>query len=92
MLSEQNEALRVAREKVREADRLKSVFVHNMTDQMERPVVEINTLVNTIYREHAHLKHEEVVSMVSEMSEYTKTVTQLLDKTIEVSLNKQSED
>ena len=92
VLNEQNEALRVAREKVREADRLKSVFVHNMTDQMERPVVEINTLVNTIYREHSHLKHEDVVSMVSEMSEYTRTVTQLLDKTIEVSLNKQSED
>lgn len=92
VLNEQNEALRVAREKVREADRLKSVFVHNMTDQMERPVVEINTLVNTIYREHPHLKREEVVVMVNKMSEYTRTVTQLLDKTIEVSLNKQTED
>jgi HAMP domain-containing protein len=92
VLDEQNEALRVAQEKVFEADRLKSVFVHNMTDQMERPVREINTLVNRIYHEHSHLKHEEVVNMVNQMTECTRTVTHLLDKTIEVSLHKQTED
>ena len=91
VLNEQNEALRAAREKVRKADRLKSVFIHNMTDQMVPPVKKIDTLVNTIYKEHTHLTHEEVARMVSEMSEHTKTVTRLLDKTIEVSLNKQTE-
>lgn len=92
VLDEQNEALRLTREKVREADRLKSVLIHNMTDQMVQPVTRINNLVNTIYNEHAHLEHEEVVKMVNEMSEHTRTVTRLLDKTIEVSLNKQTEE
>jgi methyl-accepting chemotaxis protein/sigma-B regulation protein RsbU (phosphoserine phosphatase) len=91
VLSRQNEALRVAREKVREADRLKSVFVHNMTDQMIQPVIKIDTLVDTIYKNHMQLSHEEVVGIVDEMSEQTRMVTQLLDKTIEVSLNNNTE-
>lgn len=90
VLNEQNEALRVAREKVREADRLQSKFVHNMTDQMMQPIAAIDKLVNTINKEHTHLKHEEVVAIVSEMSDYTSEVTKLLDKTIEVSLKKQT--
>lgn len=91
-LDKQNEALRVAREKVREADRLKSKFIHNMTDQMLPPVTAIDKLVKIINNEYTHLKHEEVVAMVSEMSENTSKVTRLLDKTIEVSLKKQTED
>ena len=90
VLDRQNDALRVAREKVREADRLKSVFVHNMTGQMVQPVTRINTLVDTISKEYDHLKHEEVAEMVNEMAEHTHSVTQLLDKTIEVSLNNQT--
>lgn len=91
VLDKQNEALRVAREKVREADRLKSDFVHNMTDQIIQPVTAIDELVNRIYEEHTHLKHNEVVAMVSEMSGHTRKATQLLDKAIEVSLKKQTE-
>lgn len=91
VLDRQNEALRVAREKVREADRLKSVFVHNMTGQMVQPVTRIHTLVDTISKEHSHLDHEEVAEIVNEMAEHTRSVTQLLDKTIEVSLNNQTE-
>lgn len=91
VLDHQNDALRVAREKVREADRLKSVFVHNMTGQMVQPVIRINTLVDTISKEHSHLSHDEVVEMVNEMAEHTHSVTQLLDKTIEVSLNNHTE-
>jgi hypothetical protein len=37
------------------------------------------------------LSHEEVVGIVDEMSEQTRMVTQLLDKTIEVSLNNNTE-
>ena len=63
-----------------------------MTDQMLPPVTAIDKLVKTINNEYTHLKHEEVVAMVSEMSENTSKVTRLLDKTIEVSLKKQTED
>lgn len=92
VLDRQTEALRVAREKVREAEKLKSDFIHNMTDQMVQPVSAISSLVNTIHNGHDKLSHEEVVKMVNEMSDHTKTVTRLLDKTIEVSLNQQKDE
>jgi len=57
---------------------------------MVQPVIRINTLVDTISKEHSHLSHDEVVEMVNEMAEHTHSVTQLLDKTIEVSLNNQT--
>lgn len=91
VLSQQNEALHAALDKVYKADRLKTTFVHNMTDQMVKPVAAIETLVNTIHQNRSSLKHEEVVEMVSEMTQHTKVVTQLLDKTIEMSLKKQTE-
>ena len=91
VLGQQNEALHAALDKVYEADRLKSVFVHNMTDQMIKPVTAIESLVTTIHDEHSRLNHEEVVEIVSKMSKHTKVVTQLLDRTIEVSLRKQTE-
>ena len=62
-----------------------------MTDQMIQPVIKIDTLVDTIYKNHMQLSHEEVVGIVDEMSEQTRMVTQLLDKTIEVSLNNNTE-
>lgn len=92
VLDERNAELQTANEKAREADRLKSAFIHNMTDRMVAPVSTITRLVDDIRQNHNHLTHDEIAQMVDELRQQTMTVTQLLDQTIDVSLKKQPDE
>lgn len=92
VLKEQTNALRKAREKAREADRLKSSFIHNVTDQMVEPINEIASAVSVIHQNHDSLEQINVPQLTTGIADNTAKVTSLLDKIIEVSVNRTSEE
>lgn len=88
VLKNQTKALKKARDKAREADRLKSVFVHNTTDQLVEPVNAIASAVSVIQENSNNLDQIDVVQLTTGIADNTKKVTSLLDKIIEVSVNR----
>ena len=92
MLSEQTEALNHARKKAHEADCLETAFIHNLTDQMVVPVNQIVSTVAVIRQNYEHLDQVDVNQLTSDMMDNTEKVTTLLDKIIEISVNRISEE
>ena len=92
MLSEQTEALNHARKKAHEADCLESAFIHNMTDQMAAPVNQIVSTVAVIRQNYEHLDQVDVNQLTSDMMANTEKVTTLLDKIIDISVNRITEE
>jgi len=92
MLREQTVALNHARRKAHEADCLESAFIHNMTDQMVRPVNDIVSTVAVIRKNYEHLEQVDVNHLTSDMIANTEKVTTLLDKIIDISVNRISDE
>ena len=90
VLQDQTRALKKAREKALEADRLKSAFIHNMTDQLVEPVSEISSSVAMIRQNSSHLEDIDVRQLTTGISDNTEKITSLLDKIIEISVNRSS--
>jgi methyl-accepting chemotaxis protein/sigma-B regulation protein RsbU (phosphoserine phosphatase) len=90
VLQDQTRALKKAREKALEADRLKSAFIHNMTDQLVEPVSEISSSVAVIRQNSSHLEDIDVRQLTTGISDNTEKITSLLDKIIEISVNRSS--
>lgn len=83
-LDEQNKALNEANEHIKEADRVKTAFLQNMTDQMDEPVREISFLVSDLKAHYDEMSHEEIVELANQMEAHTDTVTSLLSRMLEV--------
>lgn len=83
-LDEQNKALNEAHEHIKEADRVKTAFLQNMTDQMDEPVREIAFLVSDLKEHYEEMPHEEIVELANQMETHTETITSLLSRMLEV--------
>ena len=83
-LDEQNKALNKANEHIKEAGRVKTAFLQNMTDQMDEPVREISFLVSDLKGHFDEMPHEEIVELAKQMEAHTETVTSLLSRMLEV--------
>ena len=83
-LDDQNKALSEAHEHIKEADRVKTAFLQNMTDQMDNPVREISFLVSDLKAHYDEMSHEEIVELANQMEAHTDTVTSLLSRMLEV--------
>lgn len=92
ILAGQNEELMQSNEHVKEAKRVKTAFLQNMTDQMIPPVNEISRLVTEVRERHTEMSHEQIVEMANQVDASTHVVTELLAKILEVSTKKQEED
>lgn len=90
VLRERNEALNAAYQQAKEADRVKAVFLNNMTDQMVGPINAIATLVDDIETKQQQLKREDIEEMLSSIEKHTQTVTSLLDQLLTISTIKKS--
>ena len=88
-LVEQNKQLRAAHERIEEANKVKSAFLQNMSDQMIEPVNEISRLVTEVREHHTEMRQEQIVQLANEVDAHTQTVTDLLTKMVEVSTKKQ---
>ena len=77
---------------MKEADRVKTAFLQNMTDQMSEPVLEITKIVNDV-REHLDvMEHEQIVKLADQMDGHTNTITALLDRMLEVATKEEKEE
>jgi hypothetical protein len=63
-----------------------------MTDQMVVPVNQIVSTVAVIRQNYEHLDQVDVNQLTSDMMDNTEKVTTLLDKIIEISVNRISEE
>ena len=83
-LKGQGERLRVAYHQAQAADRLKTSFLHNMTNQMLSPVQLISERVTDLWHLET-MKPEEVDKMADDIQKEGEVITDLLNHLIELS-------
>ncbi|MBQ8656306.1 MAG: HAMP domain-containing protein [Prevotella sp.] len=83
-LRERGEGLAEAYEQAKEADRMKTAVLHNMTNQMIIPVNNICNDVNTLCRYGHSMNKTEVRQVVDNIQNESQTVTELLNDLLEV--------
>ncbi len=86
-LTQRNRELMTANELAKEADRVKTAFINNMTDQMAQPVSIIASESDMIREGHQHFSDEEMKEHVDKMLENTEIVTILLNQLLDASQN-----
>ena len=84
-LTERNRELLHANEMAKEADRVKTAFINNMTDQMAEPVSIIAAESDLIREGHKHFTAEEMTAHVDKMVENTELITRLLNQLLDAS-------
>jgi methyl-accepting chemotaxis protein/sigma-B regulation protein RsbU (phosphoserine phosphatase) len=84
-LKQQGEALRKAYEQAKEADRMKTAFLHNMTDQMIAPIETIIADVAILRQVTWQMAPEETDRLVSELILEGQAITSLLNDLIALS-------
>lgn len=84
-LTERNRELLHANELAKEADRVKTAFINNMTDQMAPPVGIIASKSDIIRENYRDFSEEEMKAHVDKMLENTETITCLLNQLLDAS-------
>ena len=82
-LQERSKVLSKAYEQAQEANRVKTVFLHRMTNQMIEPVNDINNCVKTLHESGQQLEQEKVNQLVSDILEQGATTATLLKKLLD---------
>lgn len=84
-VQQRGKELRLAYEKAQQADRMKTVFLHNMTDQMIAPACIIDKDVMALC-DFSHSKHgEETDQLTNEIQKQGETIAELLNHLLDVS-------
>ena len=91
VLSEHNKALQVAHDHAQEANRIKSTFLQNMTDQMVKPSEAISSIVETIQQKHQQLNKDDITQMTKKLDDNSKAITSMLTRILEISEKKKEE-
>ena len=85
ILNERGEGLRLAYAKTKEGDRLKTAFLHNMTNQMVEPSNSIGSAVNELCKNSGQMEQQDIDRYVETIYSQGKTVTELLNNMIDLS-------
>jgi sigma-B regulation protein RsbU (phosphoserine phosphatase) len=80
ILELQNQELATAYEHVKEEERVKNLVLHQMSEEIERPVQGILTEARIVCDSHHDLTEEDFKHTVNDMLQNTNQVTTLLDK------------
>ena len=81
-LKERNEGLRVAYNEAQKADRMKTAFLHNMTNQMVKPAESINSDVDALCNDPDAATRSQLADNIQVNG---KTITELLNNLIKIS-------
>lgn len=84
-LQERGEGLKRAYEEAQKADRLKTSFLHNMTNQMISPAEDIEKDVEKLCDTERHMTSEETGKMTDDIRQKGDEITRLLDNLINMS-------
>jgi nitrogen fixation/metabolism regulation signal transduction histidine kinase len=82
-LQERGERLRVAYHQAQAADRLKTSFLHNMTNQMLSPVQMISERVTDLYQMQT-MKSQDLDRMADDIQKQGEVITELLNHLLEL--------
>lgn len=85
MLQQRGEELRAAYERVRKADRMKTAFLHNMSNQMEGPASAILEDVNSLCDVTRLTDRKDIDRLTADIEQQGKTIAELLDNLLHVS-------
>ncbi|MBQ8154362.1 MAG: HAMP domain-containing protein [Prevotella sp.] len=88
-LRKQGEVLAASYDRAKEAERVKTAFLHNMTDQMIPPVKTIERSVVELFEQQQ--SREQMAQLVGEIQTQGKVVTELLNHLLQVSVTKDGE-
>jgi methyl-accepting chemotaxis protein len=78
-LRQRGEVLQTAYEQAKEADRVKTAFLHNMTNQMLPPVNAIGQSVSALCDNYGDMEREEADRLVADILHQGTTIADLLD-------------
>ena len=84
-LQERGNELRIAYEKAQEGDRIKTMFLHNMTNQMLTPAGAICEYVGTLCNTGHRLEQSEVNQLVNDIERQGRTITGALGSMLNMS-------
>ena len=84
-LKKHGEVLGEAYEQAKEADRIKTAFLHNMSNQMIHPVGNIGTDVSELCDHCQDMNQQQASMLVGRILEQSKLVTELLNDMLEAS-------
>lgn len=90
-LQERGEVLRTAYDQAQEADRMKTAFLHNMTNQMAIPVSTISEDVKELHESYRDMDQEKANHLVDDIQQQGEKVTNLLNHMLDVSQGIKSE-
>jgi len=82
-LHHQSEELAAAYEQAKEANAMKTAFLHHMTNQMTAPVSAIDRSVTMLYHHYQEMEQHEVDHLAVDIQQQGQTVTELLDDLLE---------
>ena len=92
-LRQREQELQAAYDRVRQADHMKTAFLHNMTNQMEHPADVIVSDVHALCKGGRHQAKEEAGRLADEIGQQGEAIASLLDNLLRVSLEeKRKED
>ncbi len=84
-LREHGEDLRATYNDVKKADRMKTAFLHNMTNQMSNPSVAIYQYVDELCDTSQHKGKEQTAQLADNIQRDGETITELLNNLINIS-------
>ena len=87
-LNERGEGLQQAYAKTKEGDRLKTAFLHNMTNQMVDPSDSIISTVNALCKDSGQATQEDLDRYVENINSQGKAITELLNNLLDLSQEK----
>ncbi len=90
-LKERGERLNKAYQQALESDRMKTAFLHNMTNKMVEPAMTITQDVDTLCNFDEEMDQEERNLLVKRIQDQSDTITRLLGNMLDASLEKGDE-
>ena len=84
-LQERTGVLQTAYKQAQEADRMKTSFLHNMTNQMTMPVTAINDSVRALCDNYQDMDQQQADRLVEDIQHQGKTITVLLNNLLDAS-------
>ena len=78
-LQKHNDDLQIAYEQARQANRMKTTFLHNMTDQMSGPSIIIDKDVELLCDSSHTIDYDEACRLTDEIQKQGKTIAELLN-------------
>jgi methyl-accepting chemotaxis protein len=91
-IQERSKELDKAYQRASKADRMKTVFLHNMTNQMVDPAFSIDESVTMLKPDNKNTEKKSVNQLVENIQQNGNTITQLLNNLINLSEKEMSDE